>query len=87
MPITPKLLYIEWDDHWRYSTSSWVDEDRLVRTVKAGGCKCITVGFLLHEDSKHLTLVATLDGEGSVSGDQTILKNCITKRRVLNRKP
>ena len=80
-----KLLYVEWDDHSSHS-QTWVSEPHLKNGTR--GLKCSSVGWLIEENEEAITLAATRDNGRTehFSGDQTIMKSCIRKRRILRHK-
>ena len=72
------LIYIEWDDH--HGNAAWQD------TVDHEPAHCMSVGWLYQEDDKGLTLVSNASDEReNVGNSQYILKNCITKRKLVKR--
>lgn len=82
MTHKPKILYIEWDDH--YSTSeTWQHVDDIKGEKVLSCSKCRTVGFLLCEDKKWIRLSLNWSDNNSASNVMNILKRCITKRRVM----
>lgn len=82
MPKRPKLYYVEWLDHWTHkgwkSVQEYEDEGWLVDEI------CKTTGWLLKETKTGLLIGNTLNGNGNPCQTMFILKNCITKKKVLN---
>lgn len=75
-----KAIYVEWDDSSSWNRGPWVHQ-RDAKVERPTRCK--TLGFILEETSTHITLVGTSDGADYVSGDMTIPKSAIRKRRVV----
>lgn len=75
------LLYIEWLDHCSRKDGSWADPDELARELKP--IVVSSVGWLIKETDHYLLLVSSNAGGDNVGGDCLILKNCISRRRVL----
>jgi hypothetical protein len=73
------LLYVEWDDH--HANGAWCD------SVDHTPAKCCSVGWLVKEDKKAISLAssATLDVPNNIGNTQYILKINITKRRIIRR--
>ena len=72
-----KMLYLEWVD----SSSAdrglvWHDDE----VSHVTDLKCFSVGFVVKEDANSIT-IAGHDAGKSVSGQMTIPKRAITKRR------
>lgn len=81
-----KALYIEWIDSSSYTGNMWVPRDVVAGNNKPHKCK--TIGFVLVEDEENVTLVGSFDSNNNgVSGDITIPKCAITKRRIVTWKP
>ena len=76
-----KALYVEWDDSSSMASTVWSNKEALKKNNKP--CRCRTVGFVFDETSNSITLVSSLDGGDYVSGDMTIPKPAIRKRRVV----
>lgn len=77
------LVEIEWADSG--SHGMWVDLSELTEDF---GVECVSVGWLLSENDASITIAShlALDIHGvadQASGDMTIPKVAITKRRVL----
>ena len=70
------LIYIEWDDH--HANAAWQD------AIDHEPAHCLSVGWLYEEDDRGLTLVSNVTDD-SVGNTQYILKNCITKRKLVKR--
>lgn len=74
------LIYVEWDDH--HASGAWREG------VEHAPSKCASVGWLIKEDRKAISLVSSvsLDHDSNTTGNsQYILKNCITKRKLVRR--
>ena len=72
------LLWVEWLDH--YSGNGWKDG---IVGAEVEDVRCTTVGFLLHEDERFLTLAQTVNESPdqtsiSTSDRMHVLKSCIT---------
>ncbi len=70
------LEYIEWVDH--HATGGWTEEGDLDHAPTL----CKSIGWLLKEDNKAVTLAASISPPRTVGNTQYILKNCILKRRA-----
>ena len=76
-----KAIYIEWEDSSSFAGGVWsIRED----CVKSKPCSCKTIGFVISETKDAITLAGSLDGGKHVSGDMTIPKSAIRKRRVVS---
>lgn len=75
-----RLLYVEWDDHSSFGSSGWRGKDEYESGNKP--LRCASVGWVVAESRDAITLVGTKGGS-KYSGDMTILKNCIRKKRRL----
>lgn len=81
-----KYAVIEWLDHCSYGSQVWRPmEDSIRKNLY----KCVTAGFILDENKDLITLGLTLGGvntsnSASFSGDMTIAKKLITKKKVFN---
>lgn len=75
-----QLIYIEWEDHVGYNGSwtSFSEVDNKPIIIKS-------VGWLLKEDKKSLTISSCIDTQDFKQGKciSTILKNCIVRRKKL----
>ena len=79
-----KALYIEWIDSSGLQ-GCWHDVETF-KNAKLVTCK--TIGFVVDENAETITLVGSHNPDGDqVSGDMTIPKTAIKKRRVINWKP
>ena len=77
-----RATYIEWDDSVSTTGNVWVDR-RQVEEMKID--RCTTIGFIIKETKELVTVVSSLDIQGdNVSGDMTIPKSAIRKRRVVS---
>jgi hypothetical protein len=74
--LSEKILYIEWEDNCSLMDGGWhrphVFENRPIT--------CHSIGAVIAEDEHAITLAGSWHN-GLYSGDQTILKKCIKKRR------
>lgn len=82
----PKLLCIEWRDHYSPADSGWSDEDAF--TVPIQSCINCTIGWVIAEDKHHVRLAGEASdiyrgNVDSFSNITTIVKSCITKRKAL----
>jgi len=68
--------YIEWEDHVSHADSGWKSK-KDVSGLDVAVCK--TVGFVIKENQKAVTLVGSL-AESDVDGEIVIIKSCIKKR-------
>ena len=79
-----KAIYIEWVDSISTTGNVWVTTDSIKRQ---GIDRCTTIGFVVHEDKESVTVANSFDGQAferqHVSGDMTIPKCAIRKRRVV----
>ena len=76
-----KATYIEWDDSVSRTGNVWVDIDEVKRTKID---RCTTIGFIVKETKELITIVNSYDSQShSVSGDMTIPKSAIRKRRIV----
>ena len=74
-----KVLYVEWLDSNSRRGGVWHDIDS-----KPCEMTCKTVGFVIHEDKKSITVASHLsEPTDSMAGDITIPKRAITKRRIV----
>ena len=76
-----KVVYVEWDDSSSYVSTVWKSEEEV---KKNPCCRCKTVGFIIDETKDSLTLAGSLDGGRYVSGDMSIPKSAIRKRRIVS---
>lgn len=76
---TERLLYIEWDDHSSWD-NTWRPKEHYERENRA--LRCRSVGWVVAENKEAITLCGTRS-ESKFSGDITILKRCIRKKRRL----
>lgn len=75
-----RMVYVEWIDSSH--GSGWTSAEDAVRGARY--FTCATVGFLLIEDDKHLTLAQThTDDNKQVDGLLSIPKVAISKRKWL----
>lgn len=78
-----KAVYLEWQDS-SSERSEGVWKDREAVATAGEPCHCETIGFILAEDKKSITVAGHLTIAGrSVSGDMNIPKSAIVKRRVV----
>lgn len=77
-----RLLYVEWEDSCSHA-GAWTGENELRKVRPA---RCHTVGWVVNETSKHMTLASSwggVEGNRQYSGDMTIPKSVIRKKRRL----
>jgi len=80
-----KTVYLEWVDAYRTGGPAWIDK----RDVEKGSDPlCCSVGFIVCEDKESISIAGGLDGRdlrnsGYVSGNLTIPKSAIRKRRIV----
>lgn len=80
-----RALYLEWEDASSFD-NSWRSEDEMKRG--SGPCVIRTVGFVAKEDDRCITMVGSIDSKtGAMTGDMTIPKSAIRKRRRVSMKP
>lgn len=72
------LIEIEWDDH--SSDDHWHLVEEALNTPK----KCVSVGWLVWEDDKGITIISAIN-EDFFGCSQYLVKSCITKRKVLRK--
>ena len=78
-----KTVYLEWVDSKSFTGNVWVDTERVMKGGVLDRCK--TIGFVLKEDANSITVVNSFDSLSEcVSGDMTIPKCAIRKRRVVS---
>jgi len=77
-----KAVYLEWEDSSSYTGNLWSRRERIIESTVS---HCKTIGFILNETKESITVITSADGEkeGCVSGDMTIPKSAIKKRRVV----
>lgn len=75
-----KALYLEWEDSASAAGDAW----KSIETRHARVVQCRTVGFVIKENSRSITLAGHLTDCEDMSGDLTIPKTAITKRRVVS---
>lgn len=76
-----KLLYLEWDDHWKSIGGGWVDRKEI-----GSSCKCKSVGWLIEETKVGYLLSSMMENDDDnerLAQYQFILKGTVTKKRVL----
>ena len=80
-----KTVYLEWIDSYRTGSTVWVDK----RDAEEGhDPTCCSVGFVVCEDKESITLAGHMDHKGTkksghVSGNMTIPKCAVRKRRIV----
>ena len=76
-----KATYIEWEDSISTTGNLWVERKHVERNQVD---RCSTIGFVLKETKDLLTVVNSFDSQSNcVSGDMTIPKCAIRKRRIV----
>lgn len=75
------LVYCEWEDH--HADSGWKAMDVVDHTPVL----CSSIGWLIKEDDKAITLAANLASglESGIGNTQFILKICLKKRKQLRK--
>lgn len=76
-----KLIYIEWEDAVGTS-SQWTSVDSIKERHKTSN-RIRQVGWVIVEDKKKVTLMASLDGRENATDGASIPKSLIRKRRVI----
>ncbi len=71
--------YIEWFDHTSHSTVGWKSKED-INDLDVALCK--SVGFVLKENKKSVTLVSSL-ADDDMDGEICIIKSCIKTRERL----
>lgn len=75
-----RIIYVEWVDSISYGSSVWTHKDTV---LKSDGLPVLeSVGFLLKETDEAVVIAAHV-GDGSISGDMSIPKVAIKKRKWL----
>ena len=77
-----KLLYLEWDDSASNINGVW----KHLSALNNQSAQCRSVGFLLFEDHRCVTIACSVSDTDDVTGNMTIPKSAITKRRLLSHK-
>ena len=78
-----KTVYLEWIDSTSITGNLWKTKELLLEKGEVDRCK--TIGFIVKEDSESITIVNSFSCEQEyVSGDVTIPKCSIRKRRVVS---
>ena len=75
-----KVVYVEWDDSASSAGSIWKNKETV---ANFNTCRCKTIGFVIKETKDTLTIVSSSDGGDYVSGDMSIPKSAIRKRRIV----
>lgn len=81
MPKETRIIYVKWVDSISYGSSVWTNKDVVVKS-EAGLPVLESVGFLLKETADAVVIAGHV-GDGSISGDMSIPKVAIKKRRWL----
>lgn len=76
---TPKLEYIEWDDSSALNGRVWNATEHLISVAKQ--IRCRSIGWVVHETRELVIIAGHHDGNEDWSGDMTIPKSAIRKRR------
>ena len=74
-----KLVYVEWVDS--SSLDRVWNSESLIRECSV--CRCRSVGWIVHETEDHLTIAGHSDGDEHWSGEMTIPKAAIKRRKIL----
>lgn len=73
-----KIVYVKWEDS-HVNGGVWVqssDVKAWINTIK-------TVGFLVAEDKKTITIASSVAKEGDWAGVMKIPKSCVLERKVI----
>jgi len=75
-----KVIYIEWDDSateggWKHPTD--------IETRDMAPLKCWSIGFLVKDTAKYVTLSHSETEQGDVNAYISVPKSAITKRRYV----
>lgn len=73
------IVKVYWKDHFS-GNRGWVSEASDLRTAPM---ICTSVGFQVHESEETLTLAQNMGENMNMADCTTILKNCITSRKVI----
>ena len=73
-----KIVYVEWVD----SSSLRGVWHGVSEIIESGDVICRSVGYLVHEDDKALTIAAH-KGTSDFAGEMRIPKGCIRKRKLI----
>ena len=76
-----KALHLEWIDSSAMAGRVWQDRESVSEQVV---CRCTTIGFVIKETRDSITIAGSMEGKNYVSGDMTIPKSSIRKRRILS---
>lgn len=72
-----KFEYITWLDHCALHGGGWKAQDD-IETLRP--MPMYSVGWVVKETKKHVTLISHGNNEGSAKGDMCIIKKCIIRR-------
>lgn len=72
-----RIVEVEWVDSSQQMDRAWYEKSEMTAAAEKGPLTCRSVGYLLHEDARHLSLVnsSTLDGE--VGAPLSIPRGCV----------
>lgn len=76
-----RLLLVTWRDH--VSFSGWKTVEAYVEEILADSLLCQSVGWVIHEDERTLSLAQNWENGGKISEVMTILKSEISSVEVL----
>ncbi len=80
-PATGKLVKITWMDHTTLS-GGWNSE--VVVAANATPSIIVSIGWIVKEMPKYITLASTWSQDNMLQGEICILKNCIVTRKNIN---
>ena len=72
---------IYWTDH--YSLNGWNSFSAYKESAEHGGVPCKSVGYLVFEDKKSITLIQSIN-ENELADSMTIIKSLIVSKKQLS---
>jgi hypothetical protein len=81
-----KIKEVEWLDSSGFKGGdTWQDKEDVIRQAKEDGiCRCWSLGYVVHEDERQITLTLSHNGEDGMVMDPLIIPRCaIVKEREL----
>jgi len=76
-----KAIYIEWEDSSAMAGRVWQEREQVSEQEL---CRCSTIGFVINETKDSITIAGSMESNDYVSGDMTIPKSAIRKRRIVS---
>lgn len=70
-----KFVKVDWDDACGSASNRWRDIEQLMLPPS----RIVSVGWLIFEDKKFITITSSIDDSGHCCNDQTIPRGCIVK--------